>query len=470
MNSSSSFQRHLVPGIQTAFQFKFLILGCVTFCTLGGVIFALLSPKVYQASQPFLVRDEISGQFLKPGRFESVEAMKSAQETIQQITKNPDVLRNALEKVGPSSWFAKKDDYPTFEDIEGFRDNVWISAANGSELGKTEVIQLNVRSTSRERAYQLIEHIGEGVRAQLREVRSRRAASIEAELTAALETAQSYLAETTERVVAMEVELGEDLSELRTLENPSSGEGSLRPSLVKVQTELLTNQTKLDEVNQQIRFFKETLESPEQLTGVPNELLQQFPALGTLKLGLVQAKLDLARISGQYNQSSAQIQQAHQQIETIKQHVHDEIATAVDIALNEKAFVESRLQSLREQQEGLKTRIQRLAKRRAPYANLLAEMKVASEQVRIARTEYSEAVALQRGSEQTDLITQLEQPEVGSQPVSVSRSKVVLGSLGGGVFLSLGLVMLLTAPGQAVSPEQLEELARQRDQQTQSRV
>lgn len=458
-------RERLHPVFRALDQFKFLILGCITFCTLGGIIFALMTPKIYQANLPFLVRDEASGPLLKPGRFESLEAMKSAQETIQEITKNPEVLRKALREVGPANWMTNIEEYPAYEDIEDFRGNVWISAANGSELGKTEVIHLNVRSTSRERALQLIQHIADGVRTQLREVRGRRAASIEAELTAALETAQDHLHRITERVVAMEVELGEDLNELRTMSTPFSGEGTLRQALLQLDTQLLTAQSDLDEVTHQIQFFEQAIQRPESLSGVPSDVLDQFPALRELKQGLVKAQLELARVASTYNAKSSRYQQAENQIANIEHRIQTEIQTAIEAAESQAFFVKNRMVSLRQQQDGLRTRIQRLARLRAPYSNLLEELKVATEHYRAARTEYSDAVALQKGTLQTDLLTQLENPEVGTQPVSVSRSKVVLGSLGGGIFISLGLVMLLTNPGHTVSETRLEQLARQRDAQ-----
>lgn len=458
----TNLQRLAAPAIRVLYQFKFLILACVTFCTLGGVIFALMTPKVYQASQPFLVRDEISGQIMKPGRFESLEAMKSAQETIQEITKNPEVLRAALKEVGPTNWFAKGD-FPTYEDIESFRDNVWISAANGSELGKTEVIHLNVRATSRERAHKLIQLIADGVRQQLREVRSRRAASIEAELNAALDTAEDHLQEITDRVVAVELELGEDLGELRSMDSPYSNDGTLRPALARIKTELLTAQSRMAEVQQQLVYFNKITEDQEFLAGVPSELLTQFPALGELKLGLVRTQLELAKTAGKYNSNSPQHQQLCHEIEEIKVQILNEIKVAASTTEAQTDFIHSHVEALTKQQEQIRERLRHLAKLRAPYNNLLEEMKVASEQFRMARSEYSEAVALQNGSEHTDLITQLEEAQVGSNPVSLSRSNVVLGSLGGGMFISLGLVMLLSAPGAQVSPSQLERLAAERD-------
>lgn len=449
--------------LQTFLAYKWVFLGCVTFCTLGGVVFALMTPKVYQASQPFLVRDEISGKIMKPGRFDSLEAMKSAQETIQEIAKNPEVLRSALSQAGPTSWFADPADFPDDSTVEGFRDDVWISAANGAELGKTEVIHLNVRAHSRERAQQLVELVTVGMAKQLRDVRGRRATSIESELKAAVNIATTRLEETTERVVAMERGLGEDLMELRAMESPHSGESSLRPALIKVDDELLGARNLMQQADHQVVFFAEAMANPDHLLGVPNELLEQHQTLKELKLGLVRARLSLSTASGRFVETSSQVRQIQNEIDAIQRQIYLELDVAIQCANVQKQFAQTRMQTLNQQREKIQDRLRNLADQRAPYANLMEELRVASDQYREAKTELSQAQAVLSGTEKVDLMTRLEKPHVGTQPVSLSRSTVVMGSLGCGVFIALGLVMLLSAPGNEVSPRELDRLIRERE-------
>ena len=70
-------------------------------CTLAAAWFAL-KPKMWQATQTLQVRDDLIGEsFYKPGRFDSLDSMKTAQETILHTVTDFGVVKNAMETVGP---------------------------------------------------------------------------------------------------------------------------------------------------------------------------------------------------------------------------------------------------------------------------------------------------------------------------------------------------------------------------------
>ncbi len=462
---TASLKQQSLSAISILGQYRRVLIGSVLFCTLGGIAFALTSPKVYQASQPFIVRDEISGKFLKPGRFDSMDALKSAQETIQEIVKNPEVLRSALATVGPDNWLNLGGEYPSDEAIESFRNQVWISAPNGSELGKTEVIHLNVRATSRERAFTLLELISQGASKQMRTVRSHRAKSIQGELMASVESSKQRLNETTDRVIKLEQSLGADLLELRALETVQAGDSALRSALLQVEKELLTSENQQQQIKQQIAFFNDALANPGNLLGMPNELLDQFQSLRELKLGLVRTKLNLSTVLGKYYETSTQVKQLQNEVQSIESQIRTELEVAINGAKAQTKFVSIRVDSLNSQRDHVLNRLTRLADVRAPYQNMLEEQRAATQAFRDAQTELSQAAAVLNGANTVNLLTSLEKPNVGTNPVSLSRSNVVAGSVGCGVFIGLGLIMFLSAPAGNVSPEALDRLSRERDSQ-----
>ena len=67
---------------------------------------------------------------------------------------------------GRSSW-------PSEKVIEDVRRTISISAPNGAEFGKTEVILLSTKASARERARQFIELLLTEIDQKLREVRQR---------------------------------------------------------------------------------------------------------------------------------------------------------------------------------------------------------------------------------------------------------------------------------------------------------
>ena len=84
--------------------------------------------ETWSARQSFIVRDDLTGQSYKPGRFESLESMKSAQETILEISRRPEVIRKTLEKLRPASGAANNSDWINDELIEDIQGSIAFSA------------------------------------------------------------------------------------------------------------------------------------------------------------------------------------------------------------------------------------------------------------------------------------------------------------------------------------------------------
>jgi hypothetical protein len=75
----------------------------VVFGGLGLAYVLFLKTDMWTASQGLIVRDEANGAVMRLGRFQSQTEMKAAQETILEMARNSQVLREALLEVGPSS-------------------------------------------------------------------------------------------------------------------------------------------------------------------------------------------------------------------------------------------------------------------------------------------------------------------------------------------------------------------------------
>jgi len=427
-------------------RFQWLLLGSVTLFGLGGVGFALLSPKSYLAHQPFLIRDETSSRLLS-GKFQSLEWLKSAQETVQEVAKHPDVLRMALQEVGPEGWLANPSDYPSQETIEDFRNHVWISAPSGNELGKSEVIHLNVKATTRERALRLAQRISEGVADQLRKVRTQRAASIEAEVAAAVDSAAERLTAVTSQVVELESSLGENLIELRAMmDEKSSGESALlKPFLLTVDGELLAASNRSLQIDQDIAFFQSAEENPTNLLGMPNDVLEQYQSLRELKTILIAAQVNMSEVAARYHSAHIKHQEARQRLHNLEEQIRHELRVSIANAQTRKVFTLGRIEALEAQKQQRLDQLKQLAELRAPYQNLMAVQMAATHSLRQAQDELSQARAATWAAAQSDLLTPMEEAQVGTRSVGMSRTLIVLGSVVSGIMVGLGLLMFLTA-------------------------
>ena len=79
----------------------------------GACLYALHAPPVWEASQALMVRNEVTGTPDGLGKFGSIDAMKTVQETILELLKSRRVLEDAMVQAGVSP-------QPSAEQIDNF--------------------------------------------------------------------------------------------------------------------------------------------------------------------------------------------------------------------------------------------------------------------------------------------------------------------------------------------------------------
>ena len=217
-----------------------------------GVGYVLLfKTNTFLASQAILVRDEANGAVMRLGRFQSQPELKAAQETILEMAKSHQVVRGALQKVGPaahasglsiSGWFTKTSDvasYPSSALVDEIATRaISVHAPKGTEFGTTEVIYIDVNSDSQSRALALNQAICDSLESRLQQVRGVRADSVIGELLHARDSAKRELAIATEQLHRMESESGADLSDLRGLTDMVAGGSSSRIEFDQIKNEI----------------------------------------------------------------------------------------------------------------------------------------------------------------------------------------------------------------------------------------
>ncbi|MDP6057570.1 MAG: hypothetical protein QGH33_01705, partial [Pirellulaceae bacterium] len=111
-----------------------------------------------------------------------------------------------------------------------------------------------------------------------------------------LRLATHELNDATERLETMEREVGNDLGELRSLNESGAGSSNLRAALNEVKTEL-RQATSAMEANQQLHdLLVRAQDDANELLATPSRLLESQPSLRRLKEGLVDAQLRTAEL------------------------------------------------------------------------------------------------------------------------------------------------------------------------------
>lgn len=407
----------------------------------AAVAYASVRPAQWKASQALLVRDEVGGTLNRQGRFDSNEAMKTAQETIAEICRNQAVAAAALTEVGPTP-DRQPENWPTAQDIAVLEQQVSLTAPKGQEFGRSEVIYLSVAAGSPERARALATAVCDQLEARLKELRDRKAHSVVTELEKTAALAEKGLAAATSQLERLEAEVGSDLGELRILNDSGAGDSNLRAMHTQVRNELRQARIAGQAIEEQLRVLVEAQQAPDTLLAAPRGLLESQPALRRLKDGLVDAQLRTAQLRGKMTPDHPEVRAAREAEDAIGRQLRDEAGEAVAALKADLQVSQAQINSLQTQLNDVETRLNRLAALRASYSNLVAESRQCSESLQRAQKDLAEARASQAAAQSASLITRLDQPVVGNSPLGPGSATLLASGTGGGLVVGLALVFL----------------------------
>ncbi|MCL6504199.1 MAG: hypothetical protein K6T86_16065 [Pirellulales bacterium] len=417
-----------------------------------AAVYALLKGNTWEATQALMVRDEAAGKLAAPGKFSGLTEMKLTQETILEVLKSRAVLAGALRDVGPpashQSGGASATSgraggrWPTVEDVAELAGQIKLVPPKGAEFGTTEILYLHVRDRSRSRALDLARALCRRLQSRLAALRHKKAQSMIAELEQQVRVARADLSQASRELGALESEVGSDLSELRVLHESTSPDSDLRRRLVELENEL--RQARLAHRNNEelLQLLIEAQQDASKLLATPNRLLESQPALRRLKDGLVDAQLRTASLLGSMSQRHPQVQAALAAEAEVREHLHEELEAAIRGLEVELRLSSDRSNALHAQLEALRSRLNRLAALRTPYANLVAEVRNRVRLLEEAERNLAEARASLAAAHAASQVTQVEDPHLGTQPVGPSRAMIILGGGVAGLVAGLGLLFV----------------------------
>lgn len=416
--------------------------------TLGALGYALVKPDVWQATQVLHVRNEAAGKQNAGGQFDSVDAMKTAQETLLELTRNQKSLADALLEAGPPAGW-RGTAWPTAADIDGLRDEISIKAPGGAEFGRTEVIHVSVRANDRQRAVSLTNAVCNQLERNLQDLRNKRSASVIEELTKSLQLAKIDLQGATKKLEDLEAQVGPDLNELRLLNQSGTGESNLRTSLNQIKNELRTAKAAYQDKQEQLKYLQAMRGDPQEFVAMPGRLLESQPTLKQLKEGLISSQLRTAELAGTMSKDHPRVQAAIAAEKEVVADLKKEIAIAIRGLQSDINISKSLIDTLEHQQTEAEERLDRLAGLRAKYSNLDADVKQRSEIVQKATKDLAEARANQAAATAASLITRIDGPQLDTYPVGPGRTAILAAGMFGGLMAGMGLVFLVSPFGQA---------------------
>ncbi|MEM6471641.1 MAG: hypothetical protein AAF802_18925 [Planctomycetota bacterium] len=421
-------------------------LGAVIVFGALGVGYSLLREDLYSARQPLVVRDEATRAVDRLGRFASQTELKAAQETILEMTQNREVVASALRQIGPLGG-GDDSDWPSISRIDSTIDSrVNITAAQGAEFGNTEVVYLQVKAESRDRAVKFCLAMFDSLTKHLRDVRRVRADSVIIELTHARDLAKKNLEEVSGRMQEVEAEFGADLGELRKLTDAYSGDSSLRRSLEQTKQQLQTAELELEKLESLHRLLVEGAKDPQKLLISSGDLLKSQPSLQRLKDGLIDAQLRASQLSGVYTLQNPKRRAAIATEREIRERI---IQESLSVVASMRPMIDlqvAQVAKLGDKMDGLSRKLAMLAKARTSYAEIDAELTQRTEQLAEAEQRLVDARANRSAALSTNLVAELGPPQVSDNPIGPGTTTLTFGSMAAGLIFGLGAVFLV-APG-----------------------
>lgn len=433
----------------------------VILLTVGGGVaagaYAFLTPRMWMAYQPMVVRDELLGTSARPGRFESAEQLRAAQETVRTVARSREVIRSVLAQLEPPADYTDSV-WPSDEYLEDYSADISISAANGAEFGQTEVVVLGVSERSPERAAQVVAFLTQELAIHLSQLRDSRFGSMEQELESGLLVAQNAVNQASEDLAKIEKAFGADLSEMRSMNDPSGSEGPLRRQLGITRQDLVVAQQRLGDLETQLNYLREIAAAPASIVSTPESILVLHPELRRLKESMIDSAVNLSRQLAQYDAEHPRLTGAEAANKALSAELRIQLDSAVKGTEFERDIVTARLTELRSVEKSLIDRISLLSASRVDYSDAVHRAERRKTELARIESELTEVRAARQAASLSAVISPIGPPKSDTRPAGTGRTVIAIAGAGGGFILSIGIIALWFDPRSLTAPS--TEIAR----------
>ena len=416
-------------------------------CLLGvglSIFYALfLYSPTYTARQSLIVRDDLMGESFKPSRFESLDSMKSAQETILEIARKPEVIRNVMEQMEESSSSFFGSAGISDNDIEEMQGDIEFGAPNGAEFGRTEAVVLKVTTSTREKAKVFTDLLLDEIDSKLSDVRRQRLSSMEQELTLASEAAKNRLEESSDQLQELERGFGTEITTLREMNDPQGG-NAFDQKLNQIRAEKRGAVSALASAREQKVLLENALASKSLVTS--NQLLEMQPALGVMMRSVNTAREQLSINEGRYMPLHPALKASREAVKHQEKMLFNSLGPTLAGVDSQITMAQSRVERLDKSIVELENKLMELTEQRVPYAKLQEDVMNKTKVHSDVQAKLSQVRSYTNSSENIGLLTRVGEPQVGSRPNGLGRKALVLVGLLGGLLIGLGLVALAVPP------------------------
>lgn len=424
-------------------------------CTLLAICYVLFSSKTYSSHQTLVVRDNLLGTSFKPGQFDSLDSMKSAQETILEIARRPRVVRSALKQLGPTG-FTSEEAWLSDAMIEESQKRIQIGAPNGAEFGRTEAIVLSVEASTRERSGKFITYLLDAIESSLRDLRGHQFDSMQHELEQAVSLASNAYSDSADKLRSFEKQVGPDLITLISMSDSQAGTNILQSEIANLNSEKRNAWANLQDVKKQIQILRDVENNPATLLEVPQELLQLQPTLASLASGLNEATLRYSVSKGRYKMRHPKVREDYRAVQDIKRQINDKLTMTLGSLHYQLELRQGKLDQLSNLVDEKKLRLAEVSGMRVDHTTLKSEVTKNRDINAKTQASLAEIKSLGSAAREVNLISRVDEPQTDYYASGPSNKLIVFGGMLAGFLIGLGLIMFIAPidglPGLPLDP------------------
>lgn len=435
--------------LSTLLEFKFyLIIPAMAGAVLALIYVLLLQSQSWTSRQRLMVRDDLLGQAFKPGQFSSFDTMKSRQETILDVARNPEVIRATLQQLGPStkSWFFGSEGYPDDHTIEQMQGQINLSAPNGAEFGTTEVVVLSVKAPSAKRSADLISTLLVEVEQQVESVRVSQLQSMESELIAARDNARNSLKKSIDKLREMENILGPDSVAMATMTSSMPGDNSIKSELLQILAEKRGFEAQLESLKASQKTLEESQSNPLLVMTSAASFFRDQVKISELAKKFVNAQGSFAVATGRYESTHPLVQAAAEQLDELKNQIANEFSV-LSISLDSRVVeLEQQIARLDDQIDQNHQRLMNLNDKRGDHLAINSEIAKRTEMLNQFETDLENVQSYHQGAGKNVWITRMGEPQIAAQADGMGKRSTVMAGGFLGLLFGAGLIVLLAPP------------------------
>lgn len=437
-------------AINSLIQYRKLWLASAILGMVVATVYAFfLMNQSWTARQSMIIRDNLLGQTF--GQFLTEESMKSAQETVLETSRRPEVIQATLEKLGPDKTSflglgGGGKNWPSQQDIEDYRGAVSFQAANGGEFGKSEVIVLAAKSSNADRSIKFLTILLDEVDGKLADIRAARFQSMESEIKSTLDVARLAMGDLTQKLEDMEASFGADLQMVRSINGSQGVPTAFENKINQIRKEKRDAQRELAALESIRASLEDASRNPNADIPINSELLALQPTLGGLVTGLAKAKEALAAAEGEFEPRHRTVRQGRQTVESMNSRIRETIALALEGLQNQISMTRDQVHKSDERLTQNALRLGSLSTQRVAYMKLEQEVKKRTEDYTVAMARLSEVQSRSEADSSVQLLTRIGTPWVGTRADGIGKRSVALLGGFGGLLIGLGLVLVVAPP------------------------